>query len=57
MSRGAGSKLVNTIVKHIEARSNQVQQQLQFKMQQAMRQQQSAVNAKQLHTQMPSEVR
>lgn len=29
MSRGAGSKLVNTIVRHIEARSGQVQQQLQ----------------------------
>jgi Rod binding domain-containing protein len=58
MARGAGSKLVNTIVKHIEARSGQVQQQMQFnKMQQAIRQQQSAVDAKQLQTQMPSEVR
>ncbi len=57
MSRGAGSKLVNSIVNHIEARSSQVQQQMQFKLQQQMRQAQANQAQKQVQTVMPVEAR
>jgi Rod binding domain-containing protein len=57
MARGAGSKLVNSIVKHIENRNNQDQHQVQLKMQQVLQQQKAALDAKQLQTQMPTEVR